>query len=76
MTDSFAFTKKNAMNIVPGNMLTRYPLDLLYLPKTNGKHCTIVVIKMMRAVGARTVDLETQSCGARLSLEGRECSHA
>lgn len=41
-----------------GSLLAQYRPDLLHLPTTNSEHSTGDGIKMARAVGAKTVDLE------------------
>merc|ERR1719487_1496373 len=40
------------------SLLAKYRPDLLYLPTTNGEHCTGDGIKMGEAIGAKTIDLE------------------
>merc|ERR1719487_3032553 len=40
------------------SLLAKYRPDLLYLPTTNGEHCTGDGIKMGEAIGAQSIDLE------------------
>merc|ERR1711939_891201 len=40
------------------SLLAKYRPDLMYLPTTNGEHCTGDGIKMGEAIGAKTIDLE------------------
>ena len=39
-------------------LLATYRRDLLHLPTTNGEHCTGDAIKMGKAIGANSIDLE------------------